>query len=85
MNELQQLEYYLQGKLLPEEQLLMEARLLLDAELSGQLIWQQKAYSLIKAYGRKKLRTEIQCVNNRMFSEEKFSSFRKKIQTIFKS
>jgi hypothetical protein len=84
MNELQQLEYYLQGKLLPEEHLLMEARLLLDVELSDRLTWQQKTYSLLKTYGRKKLRTEIERVNNRMFSEEKFNSFRKKIQTIFK-
>jgi hypothetical protein len=83
MNELQQLEYYLQGKLLPDERLLMEARLLLDVQLGDKLTWQQKTYSLIKTYGRKKLRTEIEQVSSRMFSEEKFKSFRKTIQTIF--
>jgi hypothetical protein len=83
MNELQQLEYYLQGKLSPDERLLMEARLLLDVQLGDKLTCQQKTYSLIKAYGRKKLRTEIEQVSNRMFSEEKFKSFRKTIQTIF--
>jgi hypothetical protein len=83
MNELQQLEYYLQGKLIPEERLLVEARLLLDTELRDQLTWQQKTYRLIKVYGRKKLKTEIGQVSNRMFSEEKFNNFRKKIQTIF--
>lgn len=84
MNKIQQLEEYIQGKLIPEERLLMEAKLLIDSDLSDQLHWQKKTYALIKAYGRKKLKEEIEQVQKRMFSEEKFQSFRKKIQTIFK-
>jgi hypothetical protein len=84
MNELQQLEHYIQDTLTTEARLLMEARLLVDAELRDKLDWQQKAYALIKTFGRKKLKAEIVHVQNRMFREEQFLDFRKKIQTIFK-
>jgi anti-sigma-K factor RskA len=84
MNETQQLEHYVHGTLPTEERLLMEARLIVDTELRNKLDWQQKAYALIHAYGRKKLRAEIEQIQNRLFTEDKFKIFRKRIQTIFK-
>lgn len=83
MNELQQLERYIQGTLETEERLLLEAQLILNAGLQDKLHWQKKTYALIGLYGRKKLRTEIEQVQNRLFTAEKFKDFQKKIKTIF--
>jgi hypothetical protein len=84
MNETKQLEDYLWNRLTTEERLLMEARLMVNAALRDQLNWQQKTYRLIEEYGRKKLKSEIEQIQARMFSEERFKNFRKQIQTIFK-
>jgi hypothetical protein len=84
MNETQQLEHYVEGTLTTDERLFMEARLIVDAALQDKLGWQEKAYALIRAYGRKKLKAEIEQVQNRLFTEKKFQGFRKRIQTIFK-
>jgi hypothetical protein len=84
MNETQHIELYLTGALSPEDKLVMEANLLLDSELKEKLIWQDKTYSLVREYGRRALKTEIERIQTRMFSEKRFMSFRKKIAAIFK-
>lgn len=84
MNETQQLEAYLNGKMSPENKLIMEAQLLLNEHLKEKLLWQEKTYSLIKEHGRRQLKHELEKVHHRLFSENKFKSFRKKIESIFK-
>lgn len=84
MNETQQLEAYLNGEMSPENKLLMDVRLVLNEGLKEKLLWQEKTYTLIKESGRRQLKQEIENVHQRLFSEKKFESFRKKIQSIFK-
>lgn len=84
MNETQQLEAYLNGEMSPENKLLMEVHLVLNEGLKDKLRWQEKTYTLIKESGRRQLKQEIENVHQRLFSEKKFESFRKKIQSIFK-
>ena len=84
MNETQQLERYLQNQLPPEDKLVLDARCLLDAEFRNNMFWQQKAYVLINQMGRKKLKAEIEAVQDRLFSENRFMVFRNKIKNIFK-
>lgn len=83
MNETQQIEYYLLNKLPPQEKLLMAARLLVDEELREKTTWQERSYQLVKHYARKKLKAEIENVSALVFTEKKFSGFRKKIFQIF--
>ncbi|MES2133368.1 MAG: hypothetical protein V4506_13555 [Bacteroidota bacterium] len=83
MCEAQYLENYLTGTLSPEDSLVMDARVLLDMGLNDKIIWQQRTYELVKAYGRKQLKMEIEKVHNQLFSEKRFSSFRQKIKNIF--
>jgi len=84
MNELQEIEDYL---LHPhnEESVLMEARLLLEPELQEKTAWQQKTYTLVQHYGRKKLRQEIEAVHQELFTNDRYTSFRKKIMRLFRN
>lgn len=81
--EIQQIETHL---LRPdhEEALVFEARLILEPALQEKLLWQQKTYALVHEYGRRKLRTEIETVHQKLFREPAHESFRKKILQIFK-
>lgn len=78
------IESYLLGRLETGDRLVVEARLLLDKQLSDDVSWQQRTYALIRAYGRKCLKAEIEAVHKKMFSEKKFEGFREKIHHIFK-
>jgi hypothetical protein len=78
------LEAYLLKKLPPEEQLLLDANLLVNSELRETIRAQKKTYALIQQYGRKQLKAEIEAVHQKLFTENKFESFRKTIFSIFK-
>ncbi|MES2678978.1 MAG: hypothetical protein V4635_03795 [Bacteroidota bacterium] len=83
MNETQLIENYLFDRLSPEDKLLMDARLLVNNELREKILWQNQSYQLVNQHGRKKLREEIEALSTKIFSEQKFSSLRKKIFQIF--
>lgn len=83
MNETAYIENYLSGTLSAEEQLLAEARMLLDSELRSKAEWQQHTYALVKQYSRKALKQEIEAVHQKLFAESRFAAFRKKIRRIF--
>ncbi len=84
MNETQHIEQYLNRALAPEDHLLMEAQLLIDPTLRDKVLWQERSHELVRAYSRKQIRAEIEKAHQRLFSESRFSAFRKKIQHIFK-
>jgi hypothetical protein len=84
MSETQQLEAYLHGTLSPGEQLLLEARLLIDTDLKEKTFWQKHTYTLINFYGRQQLKKEIEVVQKQLFTEKRFENFRKKIADVFK-
>lgn len=84
MNETIKIEKYVQQELPPEEKLLMDAKCLLDKQLSDTVYFQEQTYSVIRHFGRKQLRAEIAAIEKRLFTDDLFSQFRKKIQSIFK-
>jgi hypothetical protein len=83
MNETLLLENYLSGSLSPEDELLTQARLIIDAELNEKLIWQKRTYDLLREYGRNQLKVEIEKVHTRLFTEKRFESFKEKVKRIF--
>lgn len=66
------------------DKLLLEAGMILDPTLRERVVWQQRAYEMIKLYGRKKLRMEIEGVHQKLFHSPEHSSFRQKIYQFFK-
>jgi len=85
MNEIQELENYLERTQDPADCLLTEARLLVNSELREHLYWQKQTYALVQHYGRKHIKAEIEVVHKKLFSEKNYSSFQQKILSIFKT
>lgn len=82
-NETQQIEAVLIGTASPGDTLLFEAKLMLDNELADKLMWQQKTYNVIKQYGRRQLKAEIEAVHQKLFTQPAHSSFSQKIRQLF--
>lgn len=84
LNELKQIEDHLLQLNAPEESLVFEANLILDANLRSNVQLQQHTYSLIKHYSRKQLRAEIDAVHQQIFSNAAHQTFVDKILSLFK-
>jgi len=67
----------------PGEQLLFQAQLILDPALDEKAMAQQKAYSLIRSYGRKKLQEEIALVHAQLFQSPQHTPFKERILSLF--
>lgn len=81
--ETAQIDAYLSGIVQPGDALVFEARLLLDAELSDKLQWQQKALGLVKLYGQRQLRREIEDIHRQLFTLPEHAGFKQKIKRLF--
>ena len=83
-NNVRQIERYLNQELAPDEQLIFEAQLLIDPFLKFNISVQKKVRSIIKLYGRKKLRAEIEQVHNRLFQNSENIIFQQRVHQLFK-
>ncbi|MEM1137487.1 MAG: hypothetical protein AAGI07_16730 [Bacteroidota bacterium] len=66
------------------ERLLLEAQIQVNTELAEQVDFQKKAYKIIREYGKRKLREEINLVDKQLFENPKYISFQHKILSYFK-
>ena len=83
LNKIFETEQYLQGRLAPEDQLVYDARLLVDADLNEQTRWQQHTYEVVRAYGRIQLKSRLEKIHEQLMTQPQHSSFRNKILNIF--
>jgi hypothetical protein len=81
--ETEQIEAHLMQRSEPGDQLVFEARLLLESELYEKMQWQQEAYRMVKLYGRGQLKQEIEAVHQKLFTQKEHSSFDQKIRRLF--
>jgi hypothetical protein len=81
--ETEQIEAHLLKLSGPGDSLVFEARLLLDAELSEKVAWQEKTYNIVRIYGRDQLRKEIESVYQKLFTQPEHTSFSQKIRRLF--
>lgn len=84
LDEIRELETYIHGAHSPEDGLLMTAKLQLDKGLAQKVEQQEKAYLLVREYGREKLREEIREVQHRLFSAPRHQRFKQRIMNLFK-
>lgn len=82
-NETQQIEAVLLGTAQPGDMLLFEAKMLLDQDLADKMCWQKKTYALIRQYGRKQLKAEIEAVHQQLFTQPANRVFSDKIKALF--
>lgn len=83
LTEIQKIERYLQHTASTEDTLLMEARLLTDPALRGDVEAQKEAYTLIHQYGRQQVKQAIAAADLQLFSQKKHLGFRQRILNIF--
>lgn len=83
LNELKQTEDFLLDTMRPEETVVFHAKMLIDPAMQRNVRIQQKVYSVVRQYGRKKLRAEIEQVHNILFQQPRHHSFREKIYQLF--
>jgi hypothetical protein len=81
--ETEQIEAHLAQRSEPGDQLVFEARLLLEPELREKVQWQQEAYRMIKLHGRDQLKQEIEAVHQKLFTQKEYISFSQKIRRLF--
>jgi len=81
--EIEQIEAHLLRRSEPGDQLVFEARLLLESELHEKVQWQQEAYRMVRLYGRDQLKQEIEAVHQKLFTQKEHTSFSQKIRRLF--
>lgn len=84
LTEIQEIDNHVQGTAAPDDALLFEAKLLLDAELPLKVQWHKQTLGLVQQYGRKNLVSIIGDVHNQLFSQPQHQGFRQKIMGLFR-
>jgi hypothetical protein len=75
---------YLSGKMRADDALVFEANLLIDPLLRTSVFLQKKIFDVVKLYGRKKLKAEIEKVHNHLFESPDKIIFQERIYQLFK-
>jgi len=83
LNELRLIEHYLLSDEKDGESFLFEAKMILQPELKQQVYWQNKAYKIVRDYGRKQLKNEINNIHETLFNTAEHQSFRQKVMRLF--
>lgn len=83
LNELQQIEDYLLRQENNPAAAGFEVRLALQPSLQESVLWQQQTYDLIQAYGRMRLKAEIENVHQKLFHSPAHRRFRQSILQLF--
>jgi len=84
LNNIKAIDDYLLGNLPPGDALVFEANSLLNNELANNIQHQQKAYTIIRQYGRQQIRAEIIAVQNILTTSSQHSGFMQRIVDLFK-
>jgi len=82
-NKIQQTEAYLLQQINAADAALFEARLILQPDLQQDIIWQQRVYNVVKLYGRRKLKADIEAAHRQLFTAPQHKTFRQKIFSLF--
>ena len=85
LHEIQQVENYLFGRMSVQEHQDFKVRLLVNPHQQEEVDAQKASYVLIKAYGRKKLKAELNAVHEKLFTRPEKKWFRELIKNIFTS
>lgn len=84
LNEIQAIEAFVEQQLPPQDRLAFEARMLVDKTLREKVEQQRHTYRVIKTYGRKQLRLELESIHTELFTQPRHQYFRQQILSFFK-
>ena len=84
LNELQHIEAQLREiKKDPERKLIWKAQLLADPKLNEKVKWQKRVYQIIRYFGRKELKYELETIHTTLMTSSGKGSFKEKVRNIF--
>ena len=78
------IERYLNDELSKEEEILFKAQLVLNPHFRLNVGLQKQIHSLVKLYGRKKMKVEIGKIHHKFFQNPEHVIFQQRIQQLFK-
>lgn len=84
LNEISQIEKFLFQELPAEEQVLFQAKSILDKELRMRVFLQKKVYRLLNLFHKKELKKQAEEVHSALLDNPDESAFRVEILAIFK-
>ena len=84
LNNIKAIDDYLLRNLAPGDTLLFEAKMLLNGDLSRDVLHQQNTYSTIRQYGRQSIKAEIKAVQQTLFTAPQHQRFMQRIINLFK-
>ena len=83
-NDTRHIERYLNNELSKEEKILFEAQLVPDPHFKLNVGLLNQIHSLVKLYGRKKMKVEIGKIHYKLFQNPEHVIFQQRIQQLFK-
>jgi hypothetical protein len=83
LNEIELAEKFLAGKMDPAESLLFRAKMLIDPALRLNVLSLKKTYAVIRFYGRKKLKSDLQTIHNELFNDPDKHQYQQDIHLLF--
>ncbi|MGY4537889.1 hypothetical protein ACVW0P_002308 [Mucilaginibacter sp. UYNi724] len=84
LNNLKLVDDHLLGLATPQDNLLLQAKVILNPALTDDIYWHKQTLSLVHQYSRKQLLAEIENVHNQLFTRPEHLSFRQSILRFFK-
>lgn len=85
LNKIREIERYYQGAMEQNEAILFEEKMQKDSLLRLNVLLHEKVLALVRIYHRKKLKTELEEVHNRLFSDPAKVTFRENMIGIFRN
>ena len=83
LNEIQQIERYIQQELPIEDTLVFDAKAIINPSLRRNLFLQKKIHELLRYYHRRKLKSEMEKIHHRVFHDPANATFRRNIIQLF--
>jgi len=84
LNNLKLIDDHLNGPASPQDNLLLQAKIIINPDLKHEVQWHKQTLQLVQQYGRKQLRADIEAVHTQLFTLPQHSSFKQGILRFFK-
>lgn len=84
LNNIKEIDDHLLGIAAPQDELLFEARIILNPELKLDVAWHRQTLNLVQQYGRKQLRADIEAVHQQLFTQPEHRGFCQSILRFFR-
>lgn len=83
LNEIKLIDDHIFKQATHEGALLFDAMLIINPGLSEKVMWQKKTHGIVRQYGQKQLKAEIEAVHQQLFNNPMHRNFRERILNWF--